>query len=934
MIERIMATFWFHLRLAVRHRPLWMMAGIALFGSYYFFSFLIMPPDMDLLVGDVGQIKGAGIYALNLMAYLRVFPILAGLMVLASLFITLDFAGRFQQRLLSNILFTKPITTMELHLGRYLAAVVVLGLFTLLPMASLLYHYSKHRYLPWSWEDFAALWTLGLLMPVLVASAIAWGARSIFHNIFVAAIFSLTLLLLSHHTSALGVIPPFQFLERGAEFYFSPLGFHFPPGWVARFLVLNLWWFPLALAASCYYTRRVIPDRVPAPPSRIRALDTPTFRAILAALPPDRRVEKDAFGLLLVSILFIVGIAGFLYQEHASFASRNAQLEREYQTLIANQTLPGQQSNRILTYLDTPVPESLHVVHYDLELDYAPSRNQLASICTIQVACHPPDAATEVAFLLNPGLMVDSVEERNANSADEDIPGVWTPASFRKIFNHLYITPSADITADSTREFRIQYAGRILKHYFTSIGSRRLDQYPELDYRSPVWSLKPENLFYPILMVSPTKDEAIRLRRRFYMARITPRIHGQKNVAVIGPGTQTGESLVSSEPLSLISLMGGPFREYRSTILDIPVRFYGYPGRENTVRLFLTDLEWMIRDTLKYLGNYQIRELLFYDAPPEKQFVSGEPAIPISLDLLIQRKYTLDLLSSRFKRYLDRSAYLVYVTFSQAEMVRLELIQQAFQNIYPTGELNELLSTYLPMYFKQTFHVGTLSLSQYTHAPPPLHSQRYDVQPHFRQVYLPSIRELFSIPYHHQAKDTKPMALFHMLRYLLGEDGFRQLVAAYLERYRFQQVSFNDFRDLASEVAGENLDWFFDQWIDEPALPEYVLTRAEAWMFDDPATLGMDYEVALEVINEGTGRMQVPVFLRTEGDRIIRHLMLDTGERGEIRLTVPDRPVYATVDPAGWILQSLHQHDKKRVGRQDVQVVIHPPQKESFTRLP
>jgi len=167
--------------------------------------------------------------------------------------------------------------------------------------------------------------------------------------------------------------------------------------------------------------------------------------------------------------------------------------------------------------------------------------------------------------------------------------------------------------------------------------------------------------------------------------------------------------------------------------------------------------------------------------------------------------------------------------------------------------------------------------------------------------------------------DRKALALFHMLHYLMGQDKFQLLFQAYLERYRFQEVHFADFRRMASEIAGDDLEWYFQLWLNRPALPIVGVARAQARMYDDPGTVGMDYEVILDVVNDGTGEMQIPVYLKTEGDDILTPVRLGTGEKKEIRLKVPDRPLFASIDPVGWVLQGEYVYDKDIRGR-----IMHP----------
>ncbi|MCK5464871.1 MAG: hypothetical protein KAI95_17720, partial [Bacteroidales bacterium] len=55
----------------------------------------------------------------------------------------------------------------------------------------------------------------------------------------------------------------------------------------------------------------------------------------------------------------------------------------------------------------------------------------------------------------------------------------------------------------------------------------------------------------------------------------------------------------------------------------------------------------------------------------------------------------------------------------------------------------------------------------------------------------------------------------HMLRHQLGEEKFFKLIHTYmnLQEHSPQPIPTNQFKELAEELYGESLDWFFNQWV-------------------------------------------------------------------------------------------------------------------------
>jgi len=61
--------------------------------------------------------------------------------------------------------------------------------------------------------------------------------------------------------------------------------------------------------------------------------------------------------------------------------------------------------------------------------------------------------------------------------------------------------------------------------------------------------------------------------------------------------------------------------------------------------------------------------------------------------------------------------------------------------------------------------------------------------------------------------------VLHMLRKKLGDETFWKGIRAYYEKFKFQNASTNDFKNVMAEVSGENLDTFFTQWLQKAGHP-------------------------------------------------------------------------------------------------------------------
>jgi aminopeptidase N len=87
-------------------------------------------------------------------------------------------------------------------------------------------------------------------------------------------------------------------------------------------------------------------------------------------------------------------------------------------------------------------------------------------------------------------------------------------------------------------------------------------------------------------------------------------------------------------------------------------------------------------------------------------------------------------------------------------------------------------------------------------------------------VNTPDINVLFNIPITYK----KGSCVLHQLRYVLGDSLFYAGMHSYATdtlNFKFHSATIVDYRDKMAEVAGQNLDWFFDEWVFQPDHPFY-----------------------------------------------------------------------------------------------------------------
>lgn len=67
---------------------------------------------------------------------------------------------------------------------------------------------------------------------------------------------------------------------------------------------------------------------------------------------------------------------------------------------------------------------------------------------------------------------------------------------------------------------------------------------------------------------------------------------------------------------------------------------------------------------------------------------------------------------------------------------------------------------------------------------------------------------------------AKAGVIIHMLRKYVGDEVFFEALQRYLQKHAFSNVEVHDLRQAFEEVAGEDLNWFFNQWFLDKGHPE------------------------------------------------------------------------------------------------------------------
>jgi tetratricopeptide (TPR) repeat protein len=82
--------------------------------------------------------------------------------------------------------------------------------------------------------------------------------------------------------------------------------------------------------------------------------------------------------------------------------------------------------------------------------------------------------------------------------------------------------------------------------------------------------------------------------------------------------------------------------------------------------------------------------------------------------------------------------------------------------------------------------------------------------------------DIFSTEFQSLATDKGAMIL-HMLRWVLGEDKYNKTMRDFATEYAGKSATMDDFKTIAEKNYGDQLTWFFSQWLDSTGAPEFKL---------------------------------------------------------------------------------------------------------------
>ena len=154
-----------------------------------------------------------------------------------------------------------------------------------------------------------------------------------------------------------------------------------------------------------------------------------------------------------------------------------------------------------------------------------------------------------------------------------------------------------------------------------------------------------------------------------------------------------------------------------------------------------------------------------------------------------------------------------------------------------------------------------------------------------------------------------------MLRWVIGDQAFDNAMRAFTSQYAGKSATIEDFRQVAEKASGQQLSWFFTQWLNSTGAPEfknkYTVYRTQKG-FRVVGEIAQDMDLF---------RMPVELRIDTDGKSETKRVEVQ-GTNSAYQVDTFGKPRRITIDPNNQVLQNsedLQVRTSIMRGQQDVE---------------
>jgi len=138
---------------------------------------------------------------------------------------------------------------------------------------------------------------------------------------------------------------------------------------------------------------------------------------------------------------------------------------------------------------------------------------------------------------------------------------------------------------------------------------------------------------------------------------------------------------------------------------------------------------------------------------------------------------------------------------------------------------------------------------------------------------------------------NKGLMVFNMLELSIGQEKFNAGIKMLYSQKAFERASWQDIQDSFEAASGQDLDWFFDQWLKRIGGPRLSLHDAVSVKKDgrNAVTFTLKQDSKAYVLD-------LPVFIKTPSGEVWKTVRLSK-ETEEFAIELDDEPISMEIDP-------------------------------------
>lgn len=143
--------------------------------------------------------------------------------------------------------------------------------------------------------------------------------------------------------------------------------------------------------------------------------------------------------------------------------------------------------------------------------------------------------------------------------------------------------------------------------------------------------------------------------------------------------------------------------------------------------------------------------------------------------------------------------------------------------------------------------------------------------------------------------------VLHMLRGVVGEEPFQKGIRTYYANYFNANATTADFRRIMEEASGQDLGWFFEQWLYQPG----ALKISGTWRYDIKAKQVMlTLDQAQADGNLFKMPLEIGLYYKDQDRPAIERIQL-SGKSTVVSLPAATEPQQVKLDPNVWVLMEV-----------------------------